>query len=56
MDQRVLDEPKVQLYEDFVQTSKLITTKAYNFERDSLTKAFQAKVTRYCTQTQDFQS
>ncbi len=56
MDQRILDELKVQFYEDFVQTSKPITTKAYSSTRNNLTKAFQVKVTQYCTQIQDVQS
>lgn len=56
MDQWVLDEPKVCLYEDFIWIGKPITTKVYNSTWDSLTKAFQAKVVQYRTQIQDLQS
>jgi hypothetical protein len=50
MIQKVLDEPKVRFYEDFIWISKLITIKAYSSEWDNFTKAPQAKVTQYCTQ------
>jgi hypothetical protein len=39
LDQWVLDEPNIQLYEDFIRIGEPITTKSYNSMRDSLTKA-----------------
>ncbi len=43
MDQWVLDEPKVCIYEDFIWIGKLITTKSYISMKDSLIKALHAK-------------
>ncbi len=45
LDQWVLDEPKVCVYEDFIQIGIIITTKSYASMKDHLTKVLQVKVT-----------